>query len=695
MTHKYCVEASEELKQGAFYFPIDGNYCYIKTGASTVGQLKKAGILPDKDYRGLLKNKPDGLIVSGKDEVRVLIEYKKDGVFSSEKEAKEALRGKDNFWYYKLATELGCKALCVSDGVNTYWFHAKTGNTIIDENNEVLRKVFNASDFTEGRLAYEERQEWLKLFNAFDDVDDNAKLKKKVVLNPQNLANRVWQKIWINTGKEPEKCLYNVVELFIFKFLSDLNILHGYMGFDHIYDVSKENKNQALSFYANNIRGVIKYDMFPAGEDGTTIFNGTIFVNENGQPNLSQAGLFAQVLEEFAKYDKEYGSFKNIDKQFKTRLYESFLRQSAGVATLGQYFTPRNVVISIINMINPDSIAKDAKICDPFCGVGGFLLELINQFPKLKKQFIPINGKVSPDVEIIGYDKGSDEKDDERTIILAKANMLIYLSDLLAEYTNCMTEFSNNAFNKVFHLVKTNLGTLGITKHKNYFDLIVTNPPYVTSGVSSIKKEINDNNLKYLYPSNGNGMEGLAIEWIINALKPDGVAYIVLPDGLMSRQSDKKLRDKIIDTCYINAIVSLPSRTFFATPKKTYILVIKKKTKPIVQNTPVFGYIISEVGETRDAKRLEIKENNLLDMSRLYRQFSAVPNDFVSNDKRCKIYNISRLSNEHWLIDRDWTDDEKLDLGIFEETSEISENDFYDLLGEIGNFITTMSKKEG
>lgn len=278
--------------------------------------------------------------------------------------------------------------------------------------------------------------------------------------------------------------------------------------------------------------------MFPKSPlDNTTVINGTIFVNEEGQPNLAQATLFQTVLQQFADYDKEYGSFKNIDKSFKTRLYESFLRQSAGISSLGQYFTPRNVVKAIVRMAQAESLPDNAVVCDPFCGVGGFLLEFLNEYPKFKQQYEPINGKITPKLKLEGYDKGSDEKDDQRTIILAKANMLIYLSDLIAKHKSDTKEFAESVFNQVFHLIKTNLGTFGIDK-KETFDLILTNPPYVTSGVSAMKKEIEENGKSCLYPISGNGLEGLALEWIINSLKQGGRAFIIVPDGLLSRSAD-------------------------------------------------------------------------------------------------------------------------------------------------------------
>lgn len=691
MVYKYKL-SSEQLKQGGFDFEILNDYHYVSIGATTVAQLKTAGIVPNKNYTGLTKNKPDGLIVHGKNDVKVLVEYKKDGVFASREEALNIITD----WYFNLAEKLNCKVICASDGTNTYWFSAETKESIIDENGTELRLVFDSAKIANNALTEEDKSILINIFEQFENIEGNQ-LRKITALNPKKLADRVWQKIWINTGKEPERCLYNVVEMFIFKFLSDLDVLQAPLNFTTIYDFSKGSAERALKSYAQSVRPEIK-DMFPKSqEDNTTVINGTIFVNEKGDPNLAQAGLFKQVLEEFYKYDQEFGSFKKIDKQFKTRLYESFLRESAGISAMGQYFTPRNVVTAIMKMINTDLLKDDIKVCDPFCGVGGFVLELLNSADNLKQQFIPHNGIINPRIEIVGFDKGSDEKEDERTIILAKANMLIYFSDILARYnsSNVMKELSNKAFNNVFRLVKTNLGTLGIDNYENYFDLIITNPPYVTSGASSIKQEIKDKGLNNLYPSNGNGLEGLAMEWIINALKPKGKAFVVLPDGIMSRQGDKKLRNKIQETCIIDAIISLPPRTFFATPKKTYIIALTKKANgdKANQSKPIFSYLVSEIGETRDSKRFEIVDNDLIKMSQLFKSFMVNRDDFYSENLRCKIQSADRLNESHWLIDRDWTEDEKKELKINDEITEIEEDDFFNLLQDIGNSMINLSKE--
>jgi hypothetical protein len=57
----------------------------------------------------------------------------------------------------------------------------------------------------------------------------------------------------------------------------------------------------------------------------------------------------------------------------------------------------------------------------------------------------------------------------------------------------------------------------------------------------------------------------------------------VVPDGIMNRSNDKKLRDFILEQCEIDAVISLPLNTFFTTNKKTYILALTKKNTTISQ----------------------------------------------------------------------------------------------------------------
>ena len=83
--------------------------------------------------------------------------------------------------------------------------------------------------------------------------------------------------------------------------------------------------------------------------------------------------------------------------------------------------------------MNMADIESGMKICDPACGVGKFLLEpILHNLNHLYTIETDEHGaeRLVPKITLVGYDKGFD-KDEQKTIILAKANMLIYMSELI------------------------------------------------------------------------------------------------------------------------------------------------------------------------------------------------------------------------------------------------------------------------
>jgi type I restriction enzyme M protein len=648
---------SEELLQT---IPLQiGKYTYYPLGNTTLNQLRDAGLIPKRNYATLERKKPDGLVVYHS-EIRAVVEYKRPTDLRTEKDINKAIKQE-----IAVAKAL-CKLMIVTDGGKSYWINALNGERIKNPEGRELRNVFHPFVAKHAGVLEHLIDEAHASITRTNSIIRSARL-----IDPTPLAIRLWQTIWVATGKSPVKCLYNVVELFIFKFLSDLKVLADDIAFARIYDKALADPTEALEFYATNTRKRI-IRLFPQGRDGTTIINGTIFVNEQGEPNLTQAILFQRSLRHLHKYTEEFGSLTKIDKQFKTKLYESFLQQE--VEALGQYFTPRAIVQSIIRMAGLDlpGFQFDGKrICDPFCGVGGFLVELLNLNESMRVQYTPgHNGKINLPFVLHGFDKGF-ERDEERTIILAKANMLIYLAELLFAYPGCSSEFAS-AFNNTFWLFKDNLGTFGriINEQAEKYDYILSNPPYVTRGSSVIKEEIRKTpRTANAYPINALGLEGLSLEWIVNSLKPGGRAFVIIPDGILGR-TDKKLRTYILRECYLDAIVTLPVRTFFANAEHTYIIAFTKKNRPEDHQTqPVFTYLVANIGvRLTSVKREAIEADDLPEMERLFRIFMAdrtgTKTYLEKLSPRCKVQGIERfLTERHWVIDRWWTRQERLAIG--------------------------------
>lgn len=679
-----------------------GNYEYYDIGETTLNQLKQAKIIPNKEYGEYKSKKPDGLLVDRQNKsipkVIVCVECKQPSEFKTNQQKKEAIEQCNN-----LCQVIEAKIGVITDGEGTFWinpYQINKSNNYTDDTTKTKRSYSfirneDKKDISEhfviqkkSETDYEKLDDDTK--NTLDYIeiiiscidDKNSTLKPNQTVDPLPLARSVWQDIYINTGKDPTKCLYNVVELFIFKFLSDLGVLKNPNDFDSLLNLYKNiDAKEVLKYYATNSRPKIR-ELFPAGSDKTTIINGTIFVTPDGKPVLAQAHLFENSLKKY----KEFGSLKNVTKEFKTKLFETFIKESEDKSRLGQFLTPRIVVRAIVDISDVENLPDGSRLCDPFCGVGGFICETLHK-ERRKNDFIPRNKRITPKIVYHGFDKGSDDIE-ERTIILAKANMLIYLSEIVQDYPTFTKEFAR-VFNDTFHLLtESNLGTLKIQieKEEEKYDLILTNPPYITSGVASIREEIKKEGLDNFYTAGGKGVDGLALEWIIRSLKKGGKAFVVISLGILNTSQNKKLRQFLLNECLLNCIISLPIKTFFNVPQKTYILgMTKKQNSNDTQGFPVFTYLVSNIGETLDINRFKIEgESDLEKAKELFNLYKGSPKTLPVNkigDLRCKLQPIQRfITEEIWDIDKWWTREEKVELGIEDEERVVNVDEFKDKL---------------
>lgn len=667
LIQRNLVEAPEKM----------GDWNFYNIGATTLKALKNAKIIPNRDYAEFEGKKPDALIVK-KPLVIAAIEYKTPQELRTKTQIAKAIAQE-----LGTACALQARVYIVTDGKKSFWVNPSTGNEILQEDGSKVTLNFDKNSTECIALISKIRSS----INARND-----QLKATAMVDPLPLAERVWQDLWSVSGATPENCLYTFVEIFIFKYLSDLGVLKNMHSFYDLLNLySGNNENEVLEYYASTIRVKIK-ELFPQNQaDKTTIINGTIFVSKDDKAVEGYGAVFHRILKRF----NDFGTLENIDYDFKSKLFETFLKESISKKNWGQYFTPLKVVRAIVNMVD---LLPGMEVCDPACGVGKFLLEPICN--DLHRFFLVEDGKLKPQIALHGFDKGFD-KEEQKTIILAKANMLIYFSGMLREHPDLTKEFAE-LFNNTF-LLQTNsiLGTLARPETDKY-DLILTNPPYVMSGSSNLKEEIGkQTELKQHYAINAMGIEGLFMEWIVRALKPGGKAFIVVPDGIMNRSNDKKLRDYILEQCVIDAVISLPLNTFFTTNKKTYILALTKKTPVKIdgistlerQSSPVFTYLCSEIGETRDVNRFDIDQNDLAVASDLFNMFKGAKTKFRIDDLRCKIVSIDDFYvGGHWCIERWWTKEDKITLGIESESESISVDDFISMLTDVSSSVSGLEE---
>ena len=632
--------AGEELQQK---YPdgigtLVGRFELFENQSTTLRQYALHGVIETRDYGAFKGQKPDALLIERSPVHRVAVvgETKPPGGITKKNWmglAKDLLDTK--------LRPTGAVIGYLTDGASTYWIAGQSDSVVelTREDGKALPLQINCKD-----AAFVAELEHL-----VDHIDPKSGVvAEPKTNNPELLAKEVWQTVWRLQADRPEDCLATFVEIFIYKFLDDLNLMkinaNGVeISFAHVAaNVAAEN---SFKYYNQNVRPHIK-GMFPPGADGLSVINGLVLQETNRDHNI----IFREILKKF----QAFGSLRNTSSDFKSRLYESFLQESRTTSTFGQHFTPRKVVSAIHDMAGIAELTAGQKICDPAAGVGGFLLEqmardLDSQWKCTQNQMVPIHDWHA--YEIV-----------PKTAILAKANALVHCGELLASQPGRLPAFAE-WLNKTFVCKgNTAFGTLEDMSEDEY-DLIITNPPFVVSGSAEIAKLIRSNNKRKVYFSQkSSGLEGLFVQFIIKSLKANGNAWVILPETFFLRSTDRSLRDWMFANCRIDLLVALPERTFFNTPKRVVVAHLTKRTKAldlkqapqVLASEKTMLFAVSEIGETRDAKRLPEKSDlpGLVEAYKHHKAGVAVSTERASVVATSKLFGIDSINiRHHWPND--------------------------------------------
>ena len=679
------------IQNGLYSSPVQfGKYTCRSLGATTIQSLvknKEIRGITLKECKGIKANKPDVLILNKNKEIVVFIEMKQPDEFNSDK-----LKNLAKIQELEVAKQTKSKIYVISDGNTFIWFNPKTGEHILDENLHPVYKKINPKDLT-----LEQKKSLSDFISDVANCIDNTnnQIYPKDYLDPTYLAKQVARLLQNMSLSSAKNSLYTFVELFTFKFLSDIEVLTGIYSFENIYKIYQEQSaKDAFMMYLTTIRDQL-IKLFPLANDSTTIINGRIFhtqTDDMGRPIIidNASNCFGELLDCFHKYEIEHGKFLYIKKDFKSKLFETFMKNSTDKDGMGQFFTPLKVVQEMVKMVD---VREGMSICDPACGVGKFLLEASLKIPT---PFFFENGIFKSSVKLIGLEKRMEDNNDDLTAILAKSNLLLFYSDLFKNNSDDSSKIQILAQELLNKVIKSSHSTLGTLEHltPEEYDLILANPPYYRSAkiTEESKSVYIEGTETKAYSCGGQGIEALFVEWIIKSLKKNGEANIVLPDGIFTNIGNSKLKKFILNSCFIESIISLPVGTFFTTPKKTFILTLHKRNEQeenVKQPYPVYSYLCSSIGETMDSYRFDIEDNDLHDCVELYSLYKNNKDlplvlQQVESNPRAKLIDIEHFDSEsNWDINLCWSDDEKEKLGIKKADNVMSLNEFHSFIDEL------------
>ncbi|MEZ5157608.1 MAG: N-6 DNA methylase [Candidatus Nanopelagicales bacterium] len=222
--------------------------------------------------------------------------------------------------------------------------------------------------------------------------------------------------------------------------------------------------------------------------------------------------------------------------------YEYLLKRfSDGSGTrAGQFFTPREVVELIVEILDPHDYES---VYDPTCGSGGMLIASAG--------FLKARGKKGYSLQLYGQEAVAD------TAGVARMNLFMHnLTQFQVEVGDTLKE---PRFKKPDGSVAQ-------------FDMILANPPY------SLKWKPWTNDPRAI----GGVAPQSSADWafvqhMIASMDPKkGRAGVVLPHGVLFRGSQEAaIRQRILDDDLLEAIIGLPANLFYSTDIPTAILVFR------------------------------------------------------------------------------------------------------------------------
>ncbi|MCY4162232.1 MAG: N-6 DNA methylase [Flavobacteriaceae bacterium] len=258
----------------------------------------------------------------------------------------------------------------------------------------------------------------------------------------------------------------------------------------------------------------------------------------------------------------------------------------------GQFFTPRNVVNTIVNILNPST---NQLIIDPACGSGEFLVKsLMSLWEKNNQDSVEYEWtkeeKSKRDYEIAANNIFGIDKD----AFLAKLTKA-YMAIVGDGHSNILCDDSLKNLSE-FQLRNKNKIELG------KFDFVLTNPPFGKKIKIDDKKILRNYDLAHLWSNrDGQFIKGrlkkevepqiLFIERCVNLLRDGGVTAIVLPESIFHAPSLKYILHWVKKHCKIKAIIDLPFATFqpYAGIKSCVLIAQKKQESENNENVIVMA----------------------------------------------------------------------------------------------------------
>jgi type I restriction enzyme M protein len=336
-----------------------------------------------------------------------------------------------------------------------------------------------------------------------------------------------------------------------------------------------------------------------------------------------------------AHFDKKRLRNEDVEADILGNAYEYLIAQFADDAGKkgGEFFTPKEVVRLIIDLIDP---TENNSVYDPACGSGGMLLECYKHLKSKDKN--PRN------LTMYGQEKNLN------TWSICKINMFLHdIESAFIERGDTLIEPK--------HLVDTGEGTKGALRT---FDRVVANPPFSLKNWGAEVWNSGDpfGRDKFGVPPKSYG-DLAFVQHMIASLNSTGKMGVVLPHGILFRGgAEGKIRQGILEEDLIEAVVGLPTNLFFGTGIPACILVVNKDKSDDRKDKVLFIDGSNDYKEGKNQNSL--RDEDIVKIEKAFKGFEDI-------EKYCRVVELAEIkSNDYNLNIKRYVDtseeEEKIDV---------------------------------
>lgn len=272
--------------------------------------------------------------------------------------------------------------------------------------------------------------------------------------------------------------------------------------------------------------------------------------------------------------------------------YEYLIKQFADDSghTAQEFYTNRTVVHLMTEILKPQS---GESVYDPTCGSAGMLISCIAYLQQKQQEW--------RNVKIYG------QEITQLTASIAKMNLFLHgIKD----------------FNIINDDTLKHPGFVENGKLKT-FDLVLANPPYSIKQWDRTAFEADKWGRNILGTPPQGRADYAFLQHIIKSMdKKNGRCAILLPHGVLFRQEEKELREKLIKMDILDCVIGLGANLFYNATMEACIVICRMQKEPNKQGKVLFINAVGEV--TRKNAQSFLEEDHISKIASAYEQYHNI-----------------------------------------------------------------------